>query len=62
MAHIFKNPTVDNKGIIVFTHKEWPFLLNNALSSIQELKEYYYSSEKTYIFLLDLEKLTLERL
>lgn len=42
MAHIFKNPTLDSKGIIVFTHKEWPFLLDNALSSIQELKEYYY--------------------
>lgn len=34
MAHIFKNPTLDSKGIIVFTHKEWPFLLDNDLSSI----------------------------
>ena len=23
MAHIFKHPTGDNKGIVVFTHKEW---------------------------------------
>ena len=31
MAHIFKNPTLDAKGIIVFTHKEmeWFFPVNN---------------------------------
>ena len=31
MAHIFKQPTNTNKGIIVFTHKEWPWLFQNAV-------------------------------
>lgn len=42
MAHIFKKPTSDSKGIIVFTHKEWPWLLQNALSTVQDLKNYFY--------------------
>jgi len=33
LAHIFKNPTSDVKGIIVFTHKEmdWFFPVNNKI-------------------------------
>jgi len=42
MAHIFKYPTESNKGIIVFTHKEWPWLLQNAQSTLNDLKQYYY--------------------
>ena len=42
MAHIFKYPTKENKGIIVFTHKEWPWLLNNATPVIKDLKNQYY--------------------
>jgi len=42
MAHIFKNPSTTNKGIIVFTHKEWPWLLQNALPTVQNLKQYFY--------------------
>lgn len=42
MAHIFKYPSSEAKGIIVFTHKEWPWLLQNALPTIQNLKQYFY--------------------
>ena len=42
MAHIFKYPKDNSKGIIVFTHKEWPWLLQNALSTLQDLKQMFY--------------------
>ena len=42
MAHIFKYPTESAKGIVVFTHKEWPWLLQNALPTIQNLRQYFY--------------------
>lgn len=42
MAHIFKYPTESNKGIIVFTHKEWPWLLQNALPTLNDLKQYFF--------------------
>ena len=42
MAHIFKYPTESNKGIIVFTHKEWPWLLQNAQSTLNDLKQYFF--------------------
>ncbi len=42
MAHIFKKPTENNKGIIVFTHKEWPWLLKNAQQTLIDLKQYFY--------------------
>lgn len=42
MAHIFKNPSQDSKGIIVFTHKEWPWLLQEALPTVQNLRQYFY--------------------
>tara|TARA_Y100000385_G_C13096920_1_gene641930 strand:+ start:1055 stop:2113 length:1059 start_codon:yes stop_codon:yes gene_type:complete len=42
MAHIFKYPKESNKGIIVFTHKEWPWLLQNAQSVLNDLKQYFF--------------------
>jgi len=42
MAHIFKYPTESNKGIIVFTHKEWPGLLETAFPTLQDLKKYFF--------------------
>ena len=42
MAQIFKHPTDTNKGIIVFTHKEWPWLFQNALNIVKDLKQYFF--------------------
>ena len=42
MAHIFKLPEEGNKGIIVFTHKEWPWLLQNAQSVLLDLRKYFF--------------------
>ncbi len=37
MALILKKPTDKAKGIAVFTHKEWPWLLKNQLPFLEEL-------------------------
>ena len=44
MAHIFKNPTNDSKGIIVLTHQEVNFISNNqnTHSKIIEIKNKYF--------------------
>ena len=44
MAHIFKNPTSENKGIIVLTHQEVGFILNNqdTHANIIEIKNKYF--------------------
>lgn len=42
MAHIFKYPTTDARGIIVFTHKEWPILVENFSSVLTQLSELFY--------------------
>lgn len=50
MAHIFKQPTDTNKGIIVFTHKEWPWLFQNAVELIQGLKQHFFLGWNQGIF------------
>ena len=50
MAHIFKQPTNTNKGIIVFTHKEWPWLFQNAVELIQGLKQHFFLGWNQGIF------------
>jgi glycosyltransferase involved in cell wall biosynthesis len=42
MAHLFKKKSKDNKGIIIFTHKEWPWLLSGHQETLKKLKKDYF--------------------
>ena len=42
MAHIFKNPTKEGKGVIVLTHKEWPHFFNEWPEAIANLRQDFF--------------------